>query len=148
MTDWDRFAAQLAEQLSVLPAGAMVKVVASSPPYRFAQFAQGDAYLLAELTGDEYLPPTDRPAEDRRRRIIDAGWQVPDLDHGGNWWIEVPWPVASAIYRQLAAMVVTGLRDGLAVGSPAGLCYEAWNAQASNELMDLPLLGLYRIDSR
>ncbi|WP_411157370.1 hypothetical protein [Nocardia terpenica] len=50
----------------------------------------------------------------------------------------------SSIYRQLAAMVITGLRDGLGVRSPADLVYEAWNDRAGNAPMDLPLLGLPR----
>ncbi len=147
MTDWDQLAERLAEQLAVLPAGAIVKIVATGPPYRFAQFAQSSASLEAELIGDEYLDPTDRPTADSREAIIDSGWQAPDPDHVGNWWIEVPWPVASAIYRQLATMVITGLRDGLAVEQPADLRYEAWNEKAANEPMDLPLLGLHRIGS-
>ncbi|MFE7799422.1 hypothetical protein [Nocardia sp. NPDC057440] len=34
------------------------------------------------------------------------------------WWIELPWPVNSAVYRQLAAMVVTGLRDAFRITDP------------------------------
>lgn len=141
MTDWGPFAEGLAEQLALLPSGAIVKIVA---PGRFAQFAQDDDSLVAHLIGDEHLDPADRPVAERRRRIVDAGWQLPDVDHAGNWWIELPWPVVSSIYRQLAAMVVIGLRDGLGVRSPADLVYEAWNDRAGNAPMDLPLLGLTR----
>ncbi|WP_062987644.1 TY-Chap domain-containing protein [Nocardia anaemiae] len=149
MTEWAEFTERLAEQLAVLPAGAIVKIVEAGPPsghQRFAQFAQTDNELLAELVGDEFLEPAARPDETGHRLITESGWQEPDDDHGPYWWIELPWPVNSAIYRQLAAMVVTGLRDAFRISDPGSLTYTAWNKNADERDLHLPLLGLARQD--
>jgi hypothetical protein len=59
-----------------------------------------------------------------------------------NWWVEPPWPMASASYSQLAWMVVTGLRDGFRITDPTTLAYTAWNENAGNRALDRPMLGL------
>lgn len=72
-------------------------------------------------------------------------WQEPDFDHD-DYWMEVPWPAASALYQQLATMVVTGFRDGFRMIDPARLAYNAFNQNDGNRDLELPLLGLPRQD--
>ncbi|WP_051022276.1 DUF6301 family protein [Nocardia pneumoniae] len=140
MTQWEQFADELAERLSTLSAGVIVKAIEPEAPgqFRLVQFAQDADSLVAELTGDAYLDPADRPTLEGRQRIIDAGWQLPDSDHGDNWWIELPWPNPASINHQLAAMVVAGLRDGFRIPSPNALSYDAWKAGYDNRSRELP----------
>ncbi|WP_405164543.1 hypothetical protein OG203_05350 [Nocardia sp. NBC_01499] len=149
MTEWAQFAEALAEQLAQLPIGAIMKIIAVGPTgrFRFVQFAIGDDALVAELTGDAYLDSIGRPTPEGRLRIIDAGWQLPDADHVDNWWIELPWPISSAVRHQLAAMVITGLRDGFDIPDPASLVYDAWNSNDGNKSLILPSLSLTGIDA-
>ncbi|MGV9334943.1 TY-Chap domain-containing protein [Nocardia sp. NPDC003726] len=78
---------------------------------------------------------------DSRGQIIEsAGWQRPDTDHCDNWWCELRWPASSDGYHQLAARMVTGLRDAFGIADPATLVYEAWNERGGET--ELPLLGL------
>ncbi|MBF6332780.1 TY-Chap domain-containing protein [Nocardia transvalensis] len=145
MTDWTEFSAGLAEELATLPAGALVVITEADKPAgncRYTQFRQTDDLLEAQLTGDTYLSPESRPSGPGRQRIIDAGWQQPDSRHTDNWWIELPWPITTALYRQLADMVVTGLRDGFGITDPTTLVYDAWNDRAGNRRLPLPRLGL------
>jgi hypothetical protein len=145
VTDWTQFADLLAEQLAVLPSGAILKLVKILPDqYQFVEFAQDDDSLYADMTGDTYLEPGYRPTPQGRQEIIDVGWQIPDADHVDNWWIQLPWPLTTSIYHYIATMSVTGLRDGFGIHSPAELVYDAWNTNNRNDPMDLPLLGLDR----
>ena len=74
--------------------------------------------LIAELAGDAYLEPQSRPDTVGWRAIIRAGWHLPDPDHVDNWWVEFEWPVLHEHYRRVAAMTVTGLRDGFRIAEP------------------------------
>ncbi|MEV6562600.1 hypothetical protein AB0M22_43245 [Nocardia sp. NPDC051756] len=145
MTGWDQFAEGLARHLAELPAGAVVKIVESDESAevaRYAQFLQSEDTLFAEIVGDEWLDSDRGAGEAGARLLIDAGWQQPDETHSGNWWRDTPWPIDSATYRRIASMVVTGLRDAFRIADPAAFHYEAWNGNAGNRKLDLPLLGL------
>ncbi|WP_405167253.1 hypothetical protein OG203_20495 [Nocardia sp. NBC_01499] len=147
MSDWAEFAAGLAEELAGLADGAVVKIIQSasiSQVRPYAQFRQLDDILWAEIVGDKWLDPAAQAGADGNQLLADAGWQRPDFDHGDNWWLESPWPMSSATYRRLAASVVTGLRDALRVADPAELVYQAWDENADNRGIELPLLGLTR----
>ncbi|MET9774002.1 hypothetical protein ABZ023_06980 [Streptomyces sp. NPDC006367] len=141
MTGWDEFGEGLAEQLSTLATGSVLILRESAPTGRYAQFMQDDDRLGAELVGDHYLEPGVRAGEQGGRLIAEAGWQRPeDTVYGHNWQAELPWPSASDAYRRLAAMTVTGLRDGLRITGPKDLVYKAWTRR--NRPLQLPLLGL------
>ncbi|CAM4518005.1 hypothetical protein NONI108955_40885 [Nocardia ninae] len=147
MNGWEELADGLAEELAGLPAGAVVIIAEAAPTSevaRYAQFRQFDDILAAELGGDRWLEPAVQAGEKGNELIANAGWQPPDFDHVGNWWIESPWPLASADYRRLASMVVTGLRDAYRISEPSALAYRAWNENAGNSPMELPSLGLSR----
>ncbi|PXX66595.1 hypothetical protein DFR70_103344 [Nocardia tenerifensis] len=145
MNGWDEFAAGLAEELAGLSAGAVVIIAESTPATevaRYAQFRQFDDMLTAELCGDRWLEEAVQADEAGNRLIADAGWRPPEFDHVGNWWHEWPWPMSSAEYGQVAAMVVTGLRDAYGIAEPAALAYRAWNENTGNSPIELPMLGL------
>lgn len=71
-----------------------------------------------------------------------VGGRPQDTVHGHNWWAELPWPSPSDAYRELAGMVVTGLRDSLRITGPQVLVHEAWDGRRGNRALALPLLGL------
>lgn len=142
MTGWAAFADGLAAELAGLSAGSIVKIGESRPGRRrYAQFLQSDDSLSAELVDDEWLTPELQAGAEGRAIIAAAGWRESDDEHG-NWWTELPWPSASADYRHVAEMVVTGFRDGFGLPGPTGLSYEAWNERAGNRPLTLPRLGL------
>ncbi|WP_406265603.1 hypothetical protein OH799_18615 [Nocardia sp. NBC_00881] len=145
MTDWTRFAEGLAEELAMLPDGALVVIKESGKPdneYRYVQFRQTADLLEAQLTGDTYLDAAARPGHAGQRRLIDAGWQYPDSPHNENWWIELSWPLSTAVDRHLSDMVVIGLRDCFRIPDPDTLIYDAWNQTKGNRRLHMPLLGL------
>ncbi|NKY37142.1 hypothetical protein HGA13_29330 [Nocardia speluncae] len=142
MTEWPELAAGLADQLAALPAGAVLIIAEAEGP-RYAQFKQFDDRLYAEVVGDSWLDPGKQAGAPGARRLVDAGWQAPGGEHT-NWWIDRPWPLSPAQYRELVAMVFTALRDVFAIAEPADLVYEAWNTEAGDADLDLPGLGLRR----
>ncbi|MFC4124726.1 TY-Chap domain-containing protein [Nocardia rhizosphaerae] len=145
MTSWPSFTDALAGQLAVLPAGAVVilrETRTQSP--RYAQFRQLDHVLAGELVCDDALTEPLRAGAEGDQVIIAAGWQPPEDGLAGNWWLELPWPATAWRYHEVAAMVVTGLRDGYGVREPDELSYRAWDESAGNRPLDLPLLGLPR----
>ncbi|MCC3314126.1 TY-Chap domain-containing protein [Nocardia africana] len=146
MTSWEEFSVGLAHELMALPAGAMVLIAEIDGAGRYVQFVQSEDSLYAELIGDTFLAEDNRPTPEGRRLITDCGWQRPETspEGGDNWWVELPWPVPSAIYRQLASMVVVGLRDALGMPSPTLMNYDAWNANDGNRPLEMPQLGLAR----
>ncbi|WP_280414571.1 TY-Chap domain-containing protein [Nocardia carnea] len=142
MTEWQELAAGLADQLSALPAGAVLIIAEAEGP-RYAQFKQFDDRLYAELVGDSWLPPGKQAGDSGARRLVDAGWQPPGGDRT-NWWIDRAWPLSPAQYRELVSMVFTGFRDVFAIARPDDLVYEAWNSEAGDADLDFPGLGLRR----
>lgn len=141
MSGWAAFVAGLAEQLATLPDGAIVKIIEpeSTPKQpRYAQFSQSSDRLWAEFIGNEWLEPVDRLDPAAQQLMVEIGWQEPDAEHSDNWWTELPWPVNSAIYGQLASMVATGFRDGFRMADPSELTYEAWNENTGNSPLELP----------
>lgn len=145
MTDWDAFGEKLAEQLSALPAGAVliIREGERGDTGRYAQFLQSDEGVEAELVGDHHLAPALRAGEAGSGLIAEAGWQAPeDTVYGHNWWAKLPWPSPSEAYRRLSGMTVTGLRDALRIAGPQALVYEAWDGRRGNRPLPLPLLGL------
>ncbi|MRH89500.1 hypothetical protein GFY24_18955 [Nocardia sp. SYP-A9097] len=147
MTDWDRFEAGLAEELAMLPAGALVTIDTKAPDTEpgFAQFAQFEGKVLAELGAYADLDRDVGLNAPGAPLVLATGWHPPDQSDRDNWWVELPWPITSAIYRELAAMVVIGLRDAFHVSGPARLVYRAWNSKAGNRPFDLPLLGIEKL---
>lgn len=142
MTAWTEFADGLAQQLRLLPAGAFLVITSPHDARRFAQFAQTEDILYGQLAGDEWIDESAHITADDRRLLIEVGWHEPHPDHAEDWWIELPWPISSTSYRKLASMTVAGLRDVFDVAEPAQLTYRAWNGNAGNRDLDLPLLGL------
>ncbi|MRH92886.1 hypothetical protein GFY24_36640 [Nocardia sp. SYP-A9097] len=143
MNDWSDFTDRLAEQLTMLPDGAVVTISGAGPStsYVQSQVVQLSDALWATFQGKP--KPGDEFASADPELMTAAGWQPPETgDHGTSWWIELPWPVASPIYRQLAIMIVTGFRDGHQIPDPSGLSYDAWNSNMNDRPVDLPLLGI------
>lgn len=145
MTEWTEFAAGLAEHLAGSTAGTVVKISELNGA-RYAQFRQLDNEVWAELAGDAWLEPAVRAGDPGARVFTAAGWQPPDPDHGDNWWIEWATPLSPVRYRELAAMVVAGLRDGFRITEVTALGYEAWDENDGNRELELPELGLVRRD--
>jgi hypothetical protein len=146
---WDEFAEGLAQHLATLPTGAVVKIIEpdeTAEVPRYAQFLQSDTKLFAEVVGDEWLDPALGAGEAGERLLTEAGWHQPDEDHSGNWWLDSAWPIDSAGYDRLASMVVTGLRDAFRISDLSAFHYKAWNGNAGNRKLDLPLLGLPSAD--
>ncbi|WP_062993728.1 TY-Chap domain-containing protein [Nocardia anaemiae] len=145
MTGWDEFTDRLADQLALLPAGAVVSIreaVPNSGRRRYAQFYQTDTELCAELPGPDMLDPEVRADAAGLRHIADLGWQPPAGRDSWNWSYNVAWPAPRADYRRLATMIASGLRDAFGLASPAQLTYTAWNENKGNADLALPLLGL------
>ncbi|WP_280344592.1 TY-Chap domain-containing protein [Nocardia neocaledoniensis] len=144
MTDWTEFARGLASALQTSPDSTVLVVGESTKPgqRRFSQFLKTGTVVSAELTGDEWLEPAFHTDADGVRAISDAGWHQPNEEHMGNWWIEFPWSANTEDYQRLAAMTVTGLRDGFGIESPAQLVYRGWVERAGNANLHLPGLGV------
>ncbi|NEW36826.1 hypothetical protein GV791_30355 [Nocardia cyriacigeorgica] len=145
MTEWAQLSTGLAAEMTRLGAGSVLRIGedrTESP--RFAQLRQLDDRIWAELVGDRWLGPEARAGAEGARILSAAGWQPPDADHGDNWWVEWSWPLSSARYRALAAMIVEGLRDAFGIADPSVLTYVAWDESDGNRPLDLPALGLTR----
>lgn len=142
--EWESFTQALAAELAELPAGALV-VISERDGARFAQFAHDSHRIYAEVSGDQHLPEGQRLSPDVERVLAEAGWQP--CPGYGNRWAELAWPASSRQYRELAARVVTALRDGHGIVQP-DLHYSAWNERAENEPLDLPRLDLPREPAR
>ncbi|MFD6397894.1 hypothetical protein [Nocardia sp. NPDC060249] len=144
MTDWEEFARGLANELAAVPDTTVLVIgeAAPSSSRRFAQFRKTSESVLAELPGNAWLDPESRPDDAGWRAITRAGWRQPDQDHCDNWWAEFPWPVDTDAYQRLAAITVTGLRDGFGIDSPLTLVYQGWVERAGNANLHLPGLGI------
>lgn len=150
MTGWAELAQGLAEHLATLPDGAILKIIEVLPPSelpRYAQFVQSADLLRCEFISNTWLTGEARLTPAAELLLAEIGWQQPnpDPDYSDNWWLELPWPLASTLYEHVAAMVITGFRDGLGTTDPSNLAYDAWNANAGNRALELPLLGLPRV---
>ncbi|MGW5106654.1 TY-Chap domain-containing protein [Nocardia sp. NPDC004123] len=143
MTSWDEFARRLAYQFAILPDGAILLIDTDEPDTQpgFAQFAQFEDMLHAELGAYADLDRNPGLHNPGHQLALRAGWHPPDIDWD-NWWFQVPRAVQPVAGRELAAMVIVGLRDAFHVPSPDRLVYTAWNARAGNRPLDLPLLGI------
>ncbi|MFC9993658.1 DUF6301 family protein [Nocardia sp. NPDC127526] len=144
MTGWDEFAERLAEQLTALPDGAIVTIGGNRPSgaYVQSQVVQLEDGIWGEFLGDALIQGDSIDADPEV--MTDVGWQPPgNADHGKNWWIELPWPVPSAIYRRLATMIVTGFREYHRFPDTSALSYHAWNSIEGNRPIELHL-GLPR----
>ncbi|MFE9787963.1 hypothetical protein ACFYO7_21545 [Nocardia salmonicida] len=143
MTDWADFARVLADELAAAPDTTVLVIGEAAPSgsRRFAQFRKTSESVEAELTGNEWLDPTSRPDDAGWRAITRAGWRQPDQDHCDNWWAEFPTPIGTDQYRRIAAITVTGLRDGFGITTPTALSYKGWAEKSGNNL-HLPSLGI------
>ncbi|GAB4583204.1 TY-Chap domain-containing protein [Nocardia sp. IFM 10818] len=145
MTEWDQLAERLADQLAGLPDGAIVTIGGTKPsgPYVQSQVVQLEDSIWGEFLGDAILGHATIDAAPEV--MTNVGWEPPgNADHGKNWWIELPWPIPSAIYRQLATMVVTGFRDYHRFPDLSALSYHAWNSLERNRPIELDLGLPYR----
>jgi hypothetical protein len=139
VTGWAEFTAGLSEEIAELPFGAVLKLIGYDLPDepRGVQVLRDPDMVSAELIGINWFEGADASA------VAAAGWQEPDAAHGNvSWWIDCPRPLTTARCRELAAMIVTGLRDGLKVPEPADLRYRAWDDNAEGRALDLPRLGV------
>ncbi|MFC4377437.1 hypothetical protein ACFO5K_25485 [Nocardia halotolerans] len=143
MTDWAEFARVLADELAAAPDTTILVIGEAAPAgsRRFAQFRKDSDSVLTELTGNEWLDPASRPGDAGRQAITRAGWNEPNQDHCDNWWAEFATPVGTDQYRHIAAITVTGLRDGFGITTPAALSYKGWVETSGNNL-HLPSLGI------
>ncbi|MEV4257570.1 hypothetical protein AB0J52_30805 [Spirillospora sp. NPDC049652] len=147
--EWETFAAELADDLADLPAGALLVISEREEGGRFTQFAQEDDVLLAYLCDNAFLQPEDQASPEARRVIEAAGWHAPDPGRGqDDWWYRLPWPSSSADYRRLTGMLVTAFRDGYGIPSPEGWTYRAWNEREGNAPLTLPSLDLHQVPVR
>ncbi|MFI6938598.1 TY-Chap domain-containing protein [Streptomyces sp. NPDC050418] len=143
VTEWGALGEALAEELASLSDGSVLVIREAGRTGRYVQFLQSDATLEAELSGDHHLDPALRAGVAGSRLIVEAGWRPPvDTAYGHNWWAELAWPSPSAAYRNLAAMSVSGLRDGLRIAGPQALVYEAWDGRQGNRSLTCHRLGL------
>ncbi|WP_327140644.1 TY-Chap domain-containing protein [Nocardia sp. NBC_01327] len=144
MTDWSDFADRLTQQVAVLPENAVVTIgsVGWSVPYVQAQLVRPGGSVWATFQGEPLSGALASFGTDPEL-MSEVGWQSPgNSDHGTCWWIELPWPVSVMIHRQLASMIVTGFRDVHRIASTSALAYSAWDLEASERNIELPLLGL------
>ncbi|MQY08464.1 TY-Chap domain-containing protein [Actinomadura macrotermitis] len=135
---WEAFAQALAEEFADLPHGALV-VISERVGNRFAQFAQEDDRLYAEVTAACFMPEEQRTSPEGERAIEEAGWRSRE---GDNWWVELPWPGSSQTYRELAGMVTGVLGGVFGIAGPDALHYRAWNERDGNDEFELPRLRL------
>ncbi|GAA1559458.1 hypothetical protein GCM10009678_48020 [Actinomadura kijaniata] len=146
--DWAHLSAALAEELADLPAGALVVVYEAGKEtgrFRFAQFAQDEDRLSAEIVTNGFLVPEVRATPDGEELIRRAGWRAPEVREGHDiWWYSLPWPSPPDRYRELAEMVVTALRDGYGASGQSPWAYDAWNERQGNSPLELPRLRLPR----
>ncbi|MFC4913242.1 TY-Chap domain-containing protein [Actinomadura gamaensis] len=143
--DWQTFAAELADDLAALPAGALLVISERDDGGRFAQFAQDDDGLVAYVCDNTYLAPDDQASPEARQVIAAAGWNAPDPRQGHeDWWYRLPWPASSAAYRRLTDMIAAAFRDGYGIASPDGWNYRAWNEREGNDPIELRRLSLVR----
>ncbi|MGX1810906.1 TY-Chap domain-containing protein [Nocardia sp. NPDC055321] len=152
MISWEEFEDGLAAQLSALPRKAYLILETSAPESQpgLAQFAQSDMsgtqILHAELGAFADLAVDAGPHSPGPRLALAAGWHPPgdEPDDWPNWWYQVPYPLPAPSSRQVAAMVVAGLRDGFHLPSPELLKYTAWDPLNSNRPLTFPLLRIAR----
>ena len=125
---WDDLGAGLVETLPTLADRTYVVVSWRADDGVYVQFAQSSAGLHAEAAADEFLSADRQLGFDGADRMTGLGWLAPDVDPAGfsNWHVDLPWPSATARYRQLAAMSVAALRDVYGVPAPGELVYRAW----------------------
>ncbi|WP_306361456.1 hypothetical protein [Nocardia sp. CC227C] len=145
MTEWNQLIDHLTAEIARLPDGAIVTIGGTKPsgPYVQSQIVQLEDSIWGEFLGDAVLGATS--IEAAPEAMTNVGWRPPgNPDHGRNWWIELPWPVPSAIYRQLATMIVTGFRDYHRFPGPSALSYHAWNSAAGDRPIELDLGLLHR----
>ncbi len=93
----------------------------------FVQYAQDADALTAEAVADEYAPEDRVLTIAQVGEMTDLGWTPPTVNPAGrfNWYLDVPCPATSAVYRHVAAASVQALRIR-GVASPDELVYKAW----------------------
>ncbi|WP_051468233.1 TY-Chap domain-containing protein [Actinomadura oligospora] len=147
--DWQEFAEQLAEDLSLLSAGTLLVIEERPEDGRYAQFVQEDDKLLAYVADNRYMTPADKVTPEGERVIEEAGWHraEPGRAHD-DWWQELPWPASGTAYRHLTEAIVVALRDGYGIASPEGWRYRAWNEREANAPVTLARLSLPQVPAR
>lgn len=139
MSAWETFGAELAGFLASLPSGA--KLILAAEGNRFAQFAQADTQLDAELTSNFFLADGWKMSADAEFDLRAAGWLPPTGRTSiGNWHRSLSWPASAAEYEALAEAVVAGMVNALHIAGPAELSAAGW-VDGPGEL-DLTRLGL------
>ncbi|MGV9408588.1 TY-Chap domain-containing protein [Nocardia sp. NPDC003693] len=147
MISWEEFEGGLAAQLSALPRTACLILDTGAPESQpgFAQFAQfdmsGTQILHAELGAFADLAVDAGRHSPGPRLALAVGWHPPG--DWPNWWCQVPYPLPAPSSRQVAAMVVAGLRDGFHLPSPELLKYTAWDPLNSNRPLTFPMLRMH-----
>ncbi|MFC4107210.1 hypothetical protein ACFOX0_14910 [Micromonospora zhanjiangensis] len=145
---WDEFAAVLADVLSRLPTGTLLKLHEVRQPVGgdYAQIWQNPGRLYVELAGNIGRVPDRRLSGQQQERLRAAGWLPLDDDPDQFWRMELDWPATTAQYRGLAEHIVAGFRDVLRLGSPNYLAYQATvGTQGGSRPLPLPELGLEMI---
>jgi hypothetical protein len=134
---WAELGQRLLELLPTLAAEEYLVLPSVTPAGVgcIVQYAQRTDRLDAEVVVRE-----DPPNAVVRRQLSELGWVEPEPPETTNWWTSLPWPAATASYRQLVNMSVVAMRDVLAVDA-ATLRYKAWD-DSTGRRTELPALGL------
>ncbi|MFC8044408.1 hypothetical protein [Nocardia sp. NPDC057353] len=135
--EWEQFVRALARCLAELPSRATLVIAASGN--RYAQFAQFDIRLSAELAGNDFLLEPISPANAQRLREL--GWSAPDAGRDvDNWNRTLLWPISRHTFTELARGAAIGLHDAMGVRSPADLRASGWTDNRG--ALDLSVLGV------
>ncbi|WP_432985989.1 TY-Chap domain-containing protein [Dactylosporangium sp. CA-233914] len=144
---WDEFAEALTYELSALGSGVLFVISVKGRPWQFAQFAQHEDALLAEVSGHtvEDPPGTNEETQAERERLAALGWQPPVPREGYHWHRRVAYPPTSREYAEIVDGVVRALREVNGVATPTELSFRAWDGSTpGNDDWEIELPGVER----
>ncbi|WP_433663004.1 DUF6301 family protein [Nocardia sp. CA-128927] len=121
---WDAFTKTLAIYLSELPSGT--KLIVEAVGNKYAQFAQYDTELYAEISGNEFLE--EPMTAESEQALIDSGWHAPikHVEQRGNWYRTISGPSSIEEFTALAHATTIGLRDALQIHTTDDLTAYGW----------------------
>ncbi|GAB3660837.1 hypothetical protein GCM10027589_22750 [Actinocorallia lasiicapitis] len=136
--EWTDLTERLARELAGLDTQMVLVVHQRHQGSHYVQaFRTGDT-LRAEAVSSAVLDTELRFAPEAEDRLIGVGWDRPD--QAGNWTFDLSRDAPAREFRNLAAMMITALRDVQGARTPADLAYEAFRG---NTFLSLVELGLH-----